>query len=168
MCSQRVVLRLGERAGSAQSREAILEDISATGACVQLVEPVPVGGPGELVVSKKRLRGTIRYCEFREIGYFVGIEFEPGAKWSHDDFVPEHLLDPRDLMGDRRKRNESAVRASYHHQSPRPRTLTEEAKVGYGTENRSAWCSGGAKDNVLAPEAPSDTTASLPDATRAE
>jgi len=97
MCSQLVVFRLGERAGTGQSHEAILEDISAVGACVQLTSPVLVGSAGELVVSKKRLRGTIRYCEFREIGYFVGIEFEPGVTWSEADFLPEHLLDPRTL-----------------------------------------------------------------------
>jgi hypothetical protein len=103
MCSQLVVFRLGERVGSGQSHEAILEDISAAGACVQLASPVLVGSVGELVVAKLRLRGTIRYCEFREIGYFVGIEFEPGVTWSGNDFVPEHLLDPRTLKDGHKK-----------------------------------------------------------------
>ena len=103
MCSQLVVFRLGERTGSGQSHEAILEDISTGGACVQLANPVPVGSAGKLVVSRKRLRGTIRYCEFREIGYFVGIEFEPGVTWSDEDFVPEHLVDPRTLKDGHQK-----------------------------------------------------------------
>jgi len=103
LCSQLVVFRLGEPAGSAESHEAILEDISAAGACVQLNEPVPVGVAGDLVVPGHRLPGTIRYCEFRRIGYFVGIEFEPGVTWAEGQFQPEHLLDPRVLKGQKRE-----------------------------------------------------------------
>ena len=103
LCSQLVVFRLGEPTGSAESHQAILEDISAGGACVQLNDPVPVDVAGELVVSGRRLRGTIRYCEFREIGYFVGIEFDPGVRWSEENFRPEHLLDPRTVKGEKRE-----------------------------------------------------------------
>jgi hypothetical protein len=103
LCSQLVIFRLGEPAGSAESHEAILEDISAAGACVQLNKPVPVGAAGHLVVPGRRLPGTIRYCEFREIGHFVGIEFDPGVLWSEEDFRPEHLLDPRVLKDEKRK-----------------------------------------------------------------
>jgi hypothetical protein len=35
---------------------------------------------------------------YREIGYFLGIEFEPGCKWSARHFKPQHLLDPRRLV----------------------------------------------------------------------
>jgi hypothetical protein len=35
---------------------------------------------------------------FREIGYFLGIEFDSGVRWSQRDFKPQHLLDPRKLV----------------------------------------------------------------------
>jgi hypothetical protein len=47
---------------------------------------------------KKEFRGTVRYCEYQEIGYFVGVEFEPGSKWSRKTFKPQHLLDLERLM----------------------------------------------------------------------
>ena len=40
----------------------------------------------------------IKYCVFREIGYFLGIEFEAGSRWSQQEFKPQHLLDPRKLI----------------------------------------------------------------------
>jgi hypothetical protein len=42
--------------------------------------------------------GKVRYCVFREIGYFLGVEFEPGHRWSQKQFRPQHLLDPRRLV----------------------------------------------------------------------
>ena len=47
---------------------------------------------------KGELEGRVRYCVFREIGYFIGIEFQPGNKWSQRLFRPMHLLDPRRLV----------------------------------------------------------------------
>jgi hypothetical protein len=44
------------------------------------------------------LVGKVKYCVFREIGYFLGIEFEAGSRWSRNDFRPQHLLDPRHLI----------------------------------------------------------------------
>jgi hypothetical protein len=35
---------------------------------------------------------------FREIGYFLGVEFEPGSQWSQRSYRPQHLLDPRRLV----------------------------------------------------------------------
>jgi hypothetical protein len=40
----------------------------------------------------------VRYCSFREIGYYVGLEFEPGSRWSERSYKPMHLLDPRSLL----------------------------------------------------------------------
>jgi hypothetical protein len=44
------------------------------------------------------LLGKVRYCVYREFGYFLGIEFEPGSKWSAHHFRPQHMLDPRRLV----------------------------------------------------------------------
>jgi hypothetical protein len=45
-----------------------------------------------------QLLGTIRYCVFREIGYFLGVQLEESCPWSSGHFRPEHLVDPRELI----------------------------------------------------------------------
>jgi hypothetical protein len=42
--------------------------------------------------------GIIRYCVLREGGYFLGVQFEEGCRWSTQHFRPQHLLDPRQLI----------------------------------------------------------------------
>jgi hypothetical protein len=44
------------------------------------------------------LVGKVKYCVYREIGYFLGIEFEAGSRWSLRQFKPQHMLDPRRLV----------------------------------------------------------------------
>lgn len=70
---------------------------------MQLDEQIAQGT--EVLVSYPRGEFTaeVRYCVFREIGYFVGLAFRPGSKWSKDDYRPMHLLDPRTLMRTRRE-----------------------------------------------------------------
>ena len=86
------------RSGGATRRGvANLEDISLSGACLQVIglcrwDSVPHQLP------EWRMMGKVKYCVFREIGYFLGIEFEPGTRWSQRHFRPQHLLDPRRLV----------------------------------------------------------------------
>ena len=87
---------------------ALLEDISASGACLQLESPVPVGAEVQWSVkvpahtkhrgTKKEFSGCVRYCEYREIGYFVGVEFDVRSKWSRSSYKPQHLLDLKHLL----------------------------------------------------------------------
>jgi hypothetical protein len=44
------------------------------------------------------LTGVEKYCVFREIGYFLGLEFDPGNRCSLKSYRPQHLLDPRRLV----------------------------------------------------------------------
>ena len=69
---------------------------------MQLDEQIAHGT--EVLVSYPRgeFSAEVRYCVFREIGYFIGLAFRPGSKWSKDDYRPMHLLDPRTLMRNRR------------------------------------------------------------------
>ena len=75
-----------------------LEDISLSGACVQVDVPIPLGTPVSISYGKGDLVGFVKYCVFREIGYFLGIEFNAGSRWSQREFKPQHLLDPRRLV----------------------------------------------------------------------
>ena len=40
----------------------------------------------------------VRYCSYREIGYFVSVQFDPACRWSKAHFRPQHLLDMEQLI----------------------------------------------------------------------
>ena len=83
--------------GKSQNAEALLEDICASGACLQTEVPVPVGAEVRWRTRKHEFTGQVRYCEYREIGYFVRVELDPGSRWSSRTFRPRHLLDLKRL-----------------------------------------------------------------------
>lgn len=109
LCADLVDVQWKDQAGRTRRSVANLEDISLSGACLQVEHPVALGTAYRISYPKGILTGRVKYCVFREIGYFLGIEFEPGTRWSRDDFQPQHLLDPRKLANRAAKpRNEAA------------------------------------------------------------
>ncbi len=97
LCSDLVGVEWRDSQGKSRKCTANLEDISLTGACVQVERPIPLNTKLRMTYPKGILPGTVRWCIFREIGYFLGIEFAPGTRWSRRDFRPRHMLDPRKL-----------------------------------------------------------------------
>jgi hypothetical protein len=90
--------------GEFRTVEAVLEDISPLGACVQVEEQIPLGAAILLsahsgLVSAApndtgetaRFSGHVSYCAYRDYGYFVGIEFSDETHWSSLIFAPRHL-----------------------------------------------------------------------------
>lgn len=102
LCADLVDVRWRDRGGKGRRAVANLEDISTSGACLQLDEQIAAGTSIRVSHSTGDLNGEVRYCVFRDIGYFVGIAFHPGSSWSQEDFKPMHMLDPRSLIRDRR------------------------------------------------------------------
>jgi hypothetical protein len=98
MCADMVEVCWNERSGELSCATALLEDISSAGACLQLESPVPLGVEIQWTSPRQEFRGTVRYCVYREIGYFVGVEFKPSSRWSKNNFEPRHLLDPESLV----------------------------------------------------------------------
>ena len=98
LCADLVDLHWIDKAGTAKRAIANLEDISSSGACLQLEIPLPLRTTVEMTHPGGRLSGYVRYCVYREIGYFVGIQFEDGSRWSRRVFKPMHMLDPRGLL----------------------------------------------------------------------
>src|ERR1017187_10323223 len=92
MCADLVNVRIQDAAGA---REVIanLEDISASGACIQLEAAALEGADVELICAKCRLRGKVRYCRFATLGYDVGIAFDVRRSWNRRRFAPKHLLE---------------------------------------------------------------------------
>jgi len=99
MCADMVEVRWSDRTtGRSRHATALLEDISASGACLQLEIAVPVGIEMRWECPNHQFVGRVRYCTYREIGYFAGVEFEPGAKWSKRAYKPRHMLDLKRLL----------------------------------------------------------------------
>lgn len=97
LCADLVDVRWRDSRNRLKRAVANLEDISLSGACIQLDEQVPLGTKVSISYPKGEFTGLVRYCQFREIGYFVGLQFDAGSKWSSRVYKPLHLLDPRSL-----------------------------------------------------------------------
>jgi hypothetical protein len=82
---------------------ALLEDISASGACLQLETAVPLAVEVHWKCPRQEFSGVVRYCVYREIGYFVGVEFQQSSRWSRKAFKPQHLLDLQRLVSHSKK-----------------------------------------------------------------
>ncbi|MBI1895072.1 MAG: PilZ domain-containing protein [Acidobacteria bacterium] len=98
LCADLVDVQWKDKSGRTRRAIANLEDISMSGACVQVDLPVPLNTVLRISYPKGNLQGKVCYCVYREIGYFLGVEFEPGFRWSLRSFRPQHLLDPRRLV----------------------------------------------------------------------
>jgi hypothetical protein len=98
LCADMVGLEWKDKGGRTRRALAHLEDISLSGASLQVESPVPLQSELRITYPKGELRGVVRYCVFREIGYFLGIEFEEGSRWSLRHYKPQHMLDPRQLV----------------------------------------------------------------------
>jgi hypothetical protein len=98
MCADMVAVRWRDRSHRERGTTAILEDISSSGACLQVEEPIPLGVEIRWDQPKQTFQGYVRYCVYREIGYFVGVEFDASFRWSKKAFKPQHLLDLQELV----------------------------------------------------------------------
>ena len=107
LCADVVEVCWTDKDGQTQRANALLEDISPSGGCLQFEMAVPLGVILNWGSPKQQFSGKVRYCVYREIGYFVGVEFEPQSKWSKKTYKPQHLLDLQQLVGTARKRGRS-------------------------------------------------------------
>ena len=97
MCADMLEVVWRDEGGKRRRTMALLEDISPSGACVQLETPLPAGVAVEWSAQGEDFQGIVRYCNYREIGYFAGVEFSPATRWSKTGYQPQHLFDPRRL-----------------------------------------------------------------------
>jgi hypothetical protein len=98
LCAELVELRWRDKQGFARCDMAHLEDISLSGASLQAEKPLLRGTALTIHYGNGELVGTVRYCLYRDWGYFLGVEFTGPCKWSSRHFKPQHLLDPRTLV----------------------------------------------------------------------
>jgi hypothetical protein len=95
MCADMVEVAWRDADGKRRRAKALLEDISASGACLQLEAPIPLDVLLEWTSQEHDFHGRVRYCFYREIGYFAGVEFSPFSKWSKTACHPQHMFDRR-------------------------------------------------------------------------
>src|SRR5689334_8456439 len=98
LCAELVEVIWQDSSGREKRRIGNLEDICANGICVQLETPLDPGTPIRMLYQNGELVGIVRYTLYRDEGYFVGIELEGDSQWSAAEFIPEHLLNPEDLL----------------------------------------------------------------------
>lgn len=98
LCSDLVEIHWRDKSGRKRHATALLEDISACGACLQLENRLPLGTVVQIDQPGGKLEGTVCYCVFQEIGHFAGVQFGPASRWSAAKFQPQHLLDLRELV----------------------------------------------------------------------
>lgn len=103
MCADMVDVSWKDRHGKSGRTTGLLEDISASGACLQLDVPLPRGSEVCWDCSRRKFTGVVQYCVYRETGYFVGLLMPPGSRWSKQAYEPQHLLDLRRLVAQARK-----------------------------------------------------------------
>lgn len=106
LCADLLDVHWTDKSGRRRKAVANLEDISLSGMCLQLDTPVPRETLLRIAHPKSRFQARVRYCVFRDTGYYLGVQFEPGSRWSLRRFRPKHLLDPRDLLALREQRAE--------------------------------------------------------------
>src|SRR3954452_9612736 len=92
LCADMVEVHWKDHLGRKRRAVGLLEDISSSGACLQLETAVPLGAEILLACPKQELAGNVQYCVYREIGYFVGLEFNASSRWSKKTYKPQHLL----------------------------------------------------------------------------
>ncbi len=105
LCADMVEVKWQDRLGRPRQATALLEDISRSGACLQFEIPVPLGTQLQISCAREVLQGVVRYCAYREIGYFVGVQFSEDSQWSRQQYEPQHLLDLERLMAEARKQD---------------------------------------------------------------
>ena len=98
LCADLVELIWLDETGREQRRVGNLEDISLCGMCLQLEAPLLPGSRVRVLYSAGELSGVVRYAVCRDSAHFVGVQLDADCKWSTEEFVPQHLLDPRDLL----------------------------------------------------------------------
>jgi hypothetical protein len=95
LCSDLVTLRWSDESERPRSEIVVLDNISASGACVEAEVSVREGTVVSMVCGKVEFHGYVRFCYWRDTGYFIGITFDANSKWSKAKYKPKHLFDPR-------------------------------------------------------------------------
>ena len=108
LCADLVKIQVRGKRNQSGETVANLEDISPSGACLQMEEAIREGTDINILCSRCKLRGKVKYCQWAETGYNVGVEFHKPKSWNLRRFTPRHFLEIAILgisLAGRRKRD---------------------------------------------------------------
>lgn len=92
LCADLVRVRWEPESGPAQDEWAVLDDISSSGACLEIEQSIKPGTLLSLEFPGDRCQATVKYCKSVLTNYLIGVKFEQGYRWSRRRFKPEHLI----------------------------------------------------------------------------
>ncbi len=92
LCADLVKIQWKPEHGTVRSEWAILEDISASGACLGSEQPIPPDTLVSLQFKGDECQACIKYCISDRGNYLIGVQFEQGYRWSRRKFKPDHLI----------------------------------------------------------------------------
>jgi hypothetical protein len=92
MCSELVNILIRYEDHTVHEAIANLEDISRSGACIQLDEAVRPGADIEIMCSTCSFKGKVRNCRHTGGRYDVGVAFDNVGAWDASRYEPAHLL----------------------------------------------------------------------------
>jgi hypothetical protein len=104
LCSELVDVSWTDHRGRLRTGLGNMEEISHSGTCLFMDEPVSSGSVLRILHSTVEFQGLVRYCKHREFGYFLGVEFFAGCRRRPAIHQAEHLVDLRTLADRRAKR----------------------------------------------------------------
>jgi hypothetical protein len=99
LCSELITVYIQKANGAMRKVVGILEEISATAACLQLEENPGIAARIQFVSLSAprapRMECKVTSCRYEPgLGHFAEVSFAPGFRWSPSLFRPAHLLDP--------------------------------------------------------------------------
>ncbi len=110
-CADLVHVSVKENSRWKSAGVGVLEDISRSGACIQMDLPIKRGTAIRFRHPQWKSEGVVRHCEYREIGYYVGMKFADGIEWTPQAFRPKHLVNPDEMVAARLQKKSRAASA---------------------------------------------------------
>ena len=92
LCADLVKVQWKTESGKTQHEWGILEDISASGACLEMEKKVKPDTIVSMEFPTDRCQARVIYSRFDNVKYFMGVEFLEGYRWSRRKFKPRHLV----------------------------------------------------------------------------
>lgn len=104
LCSNLVSIQLPASAG--RNREVVgnLEEISPSGAYLNVEQPVATGLAVRMFCTDSQgaheFKGAVLGCSHDPVtGYYIELRFRPGSEWSPEIFQPTHMLRADTVLG---------------------------------------------------------------------
>jgi hypothetical protein len=102
LCAHLVTVEWENSVGRPRKSAALLEDISGSGAALQLQTRIEEGVEIRISAGDTRMAGIVRRCTYVWNAYCLGVEFLCKS-WDPQVFEPEHLTDPETICAPKRQ-----------------------------------------------------------------